>query len=166
MQVTLTRKRLVVLIVLVLTVGGWLLGDWLVTTDAERIDTILGELATAVEQNDVEPIVPFLDDSFRLLGMNTEEWHAWYGELLKLMHVEAVRRVHTKVKIDEADPDRAIAAVRTYIDLAPPGPSGPVDWRLEFQRRGEHDWKLRGVRAYYVPNGPEFPLQNTPSLVR
>jgi len=154
MQITLTRTRLVVLAVGVLAVGGWLLGDWLITTDVERIDAILGELATAVEQNDVEPIFPFLDDSFRLIGMNTEEWRAWYGELLKLMHVKAVRRIHTKVKIDEAEPDRAIAAVRTTIELDPPGPSGPVDWRL------------RGVRAYRVPNGTEIPLEDTPGLVR
>jgi len=177
MEIRLTKTRLIVLGVLVLGVGGYFLLDWLIVTDVERVEMTLDRIEKAVETSDVEAVMPFLDDSFRLGGMNPEQFHAWYAELLKRMHVKNVSQYDRKVQIDEGDRDVAIAVVQSFIELDRPVAEQRIDWRLEFRRRDENGdpernasplgtpWKLVGVRAYWPRNDQEIPLRSVPEMI-
>lgn len=177
MEIRLTKRRLSVLGVLILGVGGYVLLDWLIVTDAERVEETLDRLEAAVETSDAEAVMPFLDDSFRLGGMNPEEFRAWYAELLKRMHVKNVSQYDRKVEIDKADRNVAYADVQTCIELDRPASEQRIDWRLEFRRRGEEGnpnpdasgletpWKLVVVRAYWPRNGQEIPLKTVPEMI-
>lgn len=165
MEIRLTLPRLIAIVVLVGGAGTCFLLDWLIITDAERVEMTLHELEKAVEKNDVDAVMPFLDDSFRMARMNKAEFHKWYGKLLEKMHVIGTSQYDTTVEIDEADPDRAIAVVLSIINLENPPGDHRIDWRLEFRRRGEVNWKLLGVRAFLPINRSEIPLGSAPEYI-
>jgi len=178
MEVRLTKSRLIVLAVLLLGVGTYFLLNWLIVTDTKRVKATLDRLQAAVEANDADAVVPFLDDSFRLAGMNREQFRTWYGDLLKRMHVKQVSQYDRKVVFDKTDPDVAHVEVQTFIQLDKPVEEQRIDWRLDFRRRAVTDprgdaasappksvWKLVVVRAVWPANGQDIPLSSVPDYV-
>jgi hypothetical protein len=144
-----------------LGVGAYFLLDWLIVTDAERVETTTGKLALAVEKNDPEAYLPFLDDSFRLGKMDVEGFRAWLTGLLKLARVSRVSPYDMTVTMDETDPNRARVAALSIIIMERPAGEYRIDWELDFLRRGENDWRLCGVRAFWPRERLEIPLSST-----
>lgn len=166
MEIRITRTRLAVLVALVAAAGVYFLVDWLVVTDKERVERTLGELARAVEKNDPAALTPFLDSSFRLGGMNAEEFVEWYAGALGRMRVKRVSLYDCDVALDAKDPDAASATAMTTVVLDRPAGEYRVDWQLEFRRRGKTEWKLAGARARQPLTGIEIPLRAVSDWLR
>lgn len=159
MYVRLSRRGLVILAAAVAAAGIGLLVYWLVDTDVKRVKRTLDALARAVETNDVEAVTPFFDPSFRMAGMDTEEFRVWYGGVLLFVKVKQVSIYDREVTIDREDRDLAVATVQTFVaaDRRPGEPR--IDWRLELRRRGD-EWKVSSVRAFWPPPvNSEIPLR-------
>lgn len=165
MQIKLTRLRIVVLATLILAAGIYFLLDWLIVTDTEHVEMAVTELARAVEENDVEAIMPFLDDDFNMAGLNLRQFREWHKGILEVLHVKRVSEYETTVEIDGGDRDTARAEVLSFVEADRAGGAQRVDWRLEFRRRGEDEWKLRRVRAFRPRDGREIPLRTVRNLI-
>jgi hypothetical protein len=178
MEIRLTKPRLIVLSVLLLGVGLFLLLNWLIVTDTRRVKATLDQLQHAVEANDANAIIPFLDDSFRLAGMDREQFRPWYADLLKRMHVKQVSQFDRKVVFDKSNPDLARVEVQTFIQLDKPVEEQRIDWRLDFRRSDVIDprgdlkstppksvWKLVVVRASWPLNNQDIPLGSVPDYI-
>lgn len=158
MYVRITRSRLIILGIALAAAGAWLLVDWIVVTDKERVEQTLGDLARAVETNDPAALAPFLDPSFRLGGMDAETFQPWYEGVLAHLKVKRVSVYDSKVVLDDKNPDAATASVITYVILDRPAGEYRVDWQLAFHRRTPTEWKLARVRAWQPMTGAEIPL--------
>ncbi len=166
MYVRVTRARLVILAALLAAAGVYFLVDWLIVTDKERVERTLGELARAVEENDAAAVTSRLDASFRLGGMNADEFAAWYAGVLERLKVKRVGLYDCTVTLDDKDPDAASAAVMTILAMDRPPGDYRIDWRLEFRRRNKTEWKLAGVRAWQPLTGVEIPLRAADDWLR
>jgi|GEM_PF-3250329 uncharacterized protein YdiU (UPF0061 family) len=178
MEIRLTKPRFIVLAVLLLGVGLFFLLNGLIVTDTKRVKATLDQIQHAVESNDADAVLPFLDDSFRLAGMNREEFRAWYADLLKRMHVKQVSQYDRKVVFDKLDPDVASVELQTTIVLDKSVAEQRIDWLLGFRRRPVTDpagetssappksvWKLVVVRAFWPMNHQEIPLGAIPEYL-
>ena len=156
MEIRLTRTRLIVLAALVAAGGVYLLIDWLVVTDRERVEQAVAGLARAVESGDPRAIEPYLADDFRPRGLKPEEFATWYAGFIAVFPVQKVSLYDCTVAMDKSDPDRAAATVMSIVVAKHPAGDFRLDWRLEFRRENKTEWKLELARAWLPLNGAEI----------
>ena len=148
MQIRITRLRLVVLGLLVLGVAGYLLWDYAVVTEPERIETVIVEVAGAVEAGDFEACAAHMDDSCRLMGRPIPDIRKLCEQAMKAFPITDADPYEIDVTMDANDPDRATAKVVAAFVLRDYQGEYKIDWKLAFVRRDGHNWRLTDITPY------------------
>jgi hypothetical protein len=161
MTLTIPVRALVMVLcagLLLLTV--WVVVDWLVVTDAERIDGVLNKAAKAAEKREVDFLVDnCLHPSFKLGTLDRETTRARGKEALEFFELTQVKKYSSDVKVTG---DTAHAKVRTFVSGGKRPTEMRVDWELNLQREGERSWGITGARAFWLIgfNRQELPLED------
>jgi len=164
MHVTISLRALLALIILLGVVGGGLiLTDWLVLTDAERIEELLKQWAEAAERHEVDYITEeCLADDFRLGDMDRTRTRLWAKEALTVFKVTSVKPISTEADVHG---DLADVEVKTFIRTTSTVGDQRIDWKIEMVRDRRDHWRIRRVRAFYFLHGQRREL-DLPNVVR
>lgn len=152
------RTLLIVVVLFVLVGGGWVIIDWLILTDAERIDSLFDRASEAAERHDVDFIVDeCLDEEFALGNLDREGVRAWAKTVLTTFKVRSIRKYSIDVAVDG---DVAEATVRVFASGGRIPGDQRLDWEVELRRRPDDRWYIRRVRAFGFMGGQrrELPL--------
>ncbi len=159
MRVAISLRTLLIVIALFgLVGGGWVIIDWLILTDAERIDRLLDRAAEAAERHDADFIVDeCLDEEFALGNLDREGARAWAKTVLTTFKVKSIRKYSIDVAVDGDD---AQATVRVFASGDRIPGDRRLDWEVELRRRQDNRWYIRRVRAFGFMGGQrrELPL--------
>ena len=161
MRVTISMRTLVIVsAVVVLAVATWVLVDWLVVTDAKRIDATLTLAAQAAERHDMDAIVDeCLDPDFRLGHMDREATRAWGKEILVHFNIVSVKKYGADVTVTGPT---AHANVRAFVRSERMPGDRRLDWEFDLRKRDDTHWRITGVRVFVFFPGArqELPLED------
>lgn len=157
MRIAISMRALLVLVAVVaLAVGTWVLVDWLVVTDAERIDGMLTLAARAAERHDIDFIVDqCLDPDFRLDRLDREGTRSRWKGVFGTFKIVSVQKYSAEVKVNG---DTAEAVVKTFVKGGRLPGDFRLDWEFELRRGGASDWRITKVRVFHFVGGQRLPL--------
>ncbi len=159
------RTLLIVGVAAALLLGTWLLVDWLVVTDSERIHQMLDEATEAVERQDIDFIVDqCLDPDFQLGHLDREKTRDWGKGVIKTYEVQSVRAYSVESTVDG---DSAQTTMRTFVKVGIIPGEQRLDWKFQLKRR-DNRWGIVRVQVFHFFQGKlhELPLENVPGYDR
>ena len=152
------RTLLIVVVLFSLVGGGWIIIDWLIITDTERIDSLFDRASEAAERHDADFIVDeCLDEEFALGNLDRERARTWAKTVLTTFKVKSIRKYSSDIAVDG---DVAQATVRVFVSGGRIPGNPRLDWEVELRRRLDNRWYIRRVRAFGFMRGQrrELPL--------
>jgi len=161
LQIIVTKRLALIVGVVVAGVGLWFLLDWLIVTDADRVEQTLGRLSEAVERGDTGAVKAEVDETFALGKIDIEGLEPWLEDALKHYGPLDISMLSTDV---ETDADVAKVNAETWVEGERILGRYRIDWKLELVRRGE-TWKLRRLQGFIQPGNRELPLADIGRLI-
>ena len=158
MRTGLTLQKSVIILILLLGAGGIFFWDWLILTDAERVEARIEQIAEGIRTNDPDKVLACLDESFQMEAMGPAELHEWHKSVLENMKITrfTVERPQ-EITRDEKDSGLMRTGAASTVELSAfPGQPILVKWELVFRLNGEDDWRLRSVRVFDYNSGTEL----------
>ena len=166
MQIRITRRRTVVLCLAVLVVAGAFFWDHMVVTEEERIETVIEEAALALERNDLDTCLTYLDEDCRLMGRPVKSLRKLLEEAIRSYPLREADPYGIDVTLDEENPNRARAKVVSAVILRDYGEERKIDWKLELVRHDDHNWRLTNITPYFHKSREQIFLTQLEWLLR
>lgn len=138
-----TRKHLLIGPVVVLLAFGL---DWLVTTDREKIETVVAKIARATKEEDAEEIIRHIGAGYAgQLGASREVFASYCRMTFKRPQIEDHLSVKHEVQLDK---DRATVQIVAFSQLdkrsqwAAAMGSAKTVWEVRLTKQADKNWKI------------------------
>ena len=145
------RTLLATAVVVIVAASAWVLVDWLVVTDTERIDGMLGEAAKAVERKDLDFMVEkCLNADFKFGRLDREGWREWAKDAMTRFEVRNFKKYSAEIKVKG---ETAHATMRTFVSGGRIPGDVRLDWEIELRKRDSEHWGMESVRVFFFLAG-------------
>jgi len=126
------------------------LADWLILTDAERIEDVMDELRYAVEHDDHRGVLDHLSADFRAGGMTREMLGLVAKSFFDDYGPVRLHRYQTAVKVSGR---LAVVEVRTFATAGGRrggGLSSASTWQAELRKEADDVWRVTALEPVRV----------------
>jgi hypothetical protein len=137
------RWALAAAIIAVLSVAGQFTAS-LVTTDRERIETMLEQARFAVERGDARAIVAMTDESLAAQGRNREEITRWLEDLFQRVKIHSPDIRPLQITFDNKDAATAIISGIATVETREYKQIATATYKFEFDRIAGQ-WKIVAI---------------------
>ena len=137
------RWALAAAIIAVLGVTGQFVAS-LVTTDRERIETMLEQARVAVEQGDARAMVAMMDGSLAAQGRNREEFTRWLDDLFRRVKIHSPNIQRLQITFDNKDAATAIVSGIATVETQGYKQIATATYKFEFDRIAGQ-WKIVAI---------------------
>ncbi|NOZ23893.1 MAG: nuclear transport factor 2 family protein [Planctomycetes bacterium] len=147
-------------------VAIYLLGDFLIVTDRERLEATIKDLHHVVEKADAGKVIAFLAPDYHFQDKTRDDMLAFGQKMLKLTGPMKIKVIEEKLNINGS-----LAVYESTILATLSNPSGdlpyagaqvPSQWRLSFKKEGDK-WLIYQVEPISLFNQP---VRSLDALIR